>query len=108
MHIYINIPNSVLILFKDVTETCLSVSARLRVDPPPDGVLYRVVTQYPLLPVSEVDNLDWLTPLMSELGFLSGEVNVLSGCLRALQGVLVAINDSTIGKVIYIHICIHA
>jgi hypothetical protein len=83
------------------------VLARLRVDPPPDGVLYRVVTQYPLLPVSEVDNLDWLTPLLSELGLLSGEVNVRSGCLRALQGVLVAINDSTVGNVMFIHICIH-
>jgi hypothetical protein len=89
--------NSLLMLQKDVTETCLSVLARLRVDPPPDGVLYRVVTQYPLLPVSEVDNLDWLKPLMSEYGLLSGEVNVRSGCLRALQGVLVSINDSTLG-----------
>ena len=75
-----------------MTETCLSVLAHLRVDPPPDGVLYRVVTQYLLFlntdQPGQTDKLDWMAPILGTEGLLSAEVNVQLACLKALQGVL--------------------
>jgi HEAT repeat protein len=68
------------------------VLAHLRVDPPPDGVLYRVVTQYLLFPNTDqpgqTDKLDWIAPIFGTEGLLSAEVNVQLACLKALQGVL--------------------
>ena len=82
---------SLLSLQKQVTDSCLSVLARLRVDPPPDTVLYRIVTQYvhfPPMTVEINENFDWITPLLGDMGLLSVEVNVQLACLKAIYGVL--------------------
>ena len=88
---------SLMSLQKMVTQSCLSVLARLRVDPPPDVVLHRVVTQnllFPALPVECSEGLDWITPLLGDLGLLSIEVNVQLACLNALHGVLILMSTT--------------
>lgn len=86
--------SSLLQLQRPVTEICLSTLAHLRVDPPPDAVLYRLVTQYLHFPPSTedevVDKQDWIAPLLGDQGLLSAEVNVQLACLKAIEGVLKA------------------
>ena len=88
---------SLLSLQKQVTDSCLSVLARLRVDPPPDTVLYRVVTQYvhfPPMAEEVTEDFDWITPLLGDAGLLSIEVNVQLACLKAIYGVLEVIKTA--------------
>ena len=63
----------------------------LRVDPPADTVLLRVITQYfsfHLTDASHANQLDWISPLMDDMGLLSADLNVQMACLRAIEGAL--------------------